>query len=211
MEETSTTTSAKGIKVKGGVSNSNKETPPELLKIIKDNQYLRVDGFIHGNASARIIKNDTQTDGKINEENVSRLTLQKNVTDKGNDLIMENRNSMDTLFNELKTDMREREVRSRQEISEREKRFENQLESFAKTAEAREERFMADNQEREARINDLIKTLDTKITGLDTKMDNHKNHIETMKNQNWWGNVGMFGALVAILIALIIALVTIIR
>lgn len=50
--------------------------------------------------------------------------------------------SFDTLFKEIKDDMREREVRTREEISEREKKFEKSLDRFAEDAKEREKRYM---------------------------------------------------------------------
>lgn len=211
LEETTITTSVKGITVIGGESTPLKDTPTELLDIINEQNYAKVDGFIHGNTSARIIKDRVNKIEENRKNNEGNLFIHKYVREKGNDLIMENKNSMDTLFTELKTDMRERESRSRQEISDRESRFEKQLERFAKEAQDREERISQEAREREERIRREAKERDERveklITGISNKVDDHATYFETMKNQNFWGNVAVFGALVAILVALIIALV----
>lgn len=121
-------------------------------------------------------------------------------TKRGDHKMNNNNDSMDTLFNEIKQDMREREDRTRREISDRETRFEKQLEKYALDSAAREVRFNEESKERESRITSALDKLDTKI-------DSHATHIETMKNQNFWGNVALFGAMLAIVITLLIALV----
>ncbi|MCM3037708.1 hypothetical protein M3579_17235 [Bacillus pumilus] len=112
-------------------------------------------------------------------------------SEKGAELRMNNH-----LFDEIKADMREREERTRNEIKEREERFEKQLSLMAAEAEKREERFINDNKEREQRMMAKIDTLDNRI------QENSK-HTETMKNQNFWGNIAMFVGLVAIIITLL--------
>lgn len=210
MEKASITTSVKGIKVKGGTSEPEKETPPELLKVMDQFNYMKVDGFIHGETSAKIIKSETEKSTVYPQVNSEHLIVKKNVKDKGNDSNMDNRNSMDTLFNELKTDMRERESRTRQEVSDREERFEKQLERFAKESQEREERISQEAREREERIRQEAKEREERveklITRVSEKVDDHASYFETMKSQNFWGNIAMFAALVAILVALIIAL-----
>lgn len=114
-------------------------------------------------------------------------------SEKGVEVKMSNSNH---LFDDLKAEMREREERTRSEIKEREERFEKQLTQFAKDAEKREERFINDSKEREQRIMD-------RFDDLATQMRDNSKHTETMKNQNFWGNIAMFVGLVAIIITLL--------
>lgn len=128
-------------------------------------------------------------------QQIDSMYIKENQTsEKGVEVKMSNSNH---LFDEIKADMREREQRTRSEIKDREERFEKQLIQFAKDAEKREERFINESKEREQRIMDKMDALSTQI------QDNAK-HTETMKSQNFWGNIAMFVGLVAIIITLFI-------
>lgn len=99
---------------------------------------------------------------------------------------MDNNQFNATLFKELKDDLRERETRQRQEISEREARFEKQLTTFNNDAKEREER--------------IIKSM----SELENKLDQFNNSFESIKSQNFWGNIALFIGMLAIVITLII-------
>ncbi|WP_263708070.1 hypothetical protein [Shouchella tritolerans] len=100
-------------------------------------------------------------------------------------------------YSELKEDLRESERRISNSVKEREDRFVEQMNRFAQDAKEREERFLLDNKEREDRINQ-------KLEMLSQKFDDHAKHTETMKTQNFWGNIALFGAMLAIVITLLI-------
>lgn len=75
--------------------------------------------------------------------NETAATIEQN--DRGDDM---NSETFNTFFKDIKDDMREREERSRREITEREQRFEKQMQQF-----------MADAKERELRINQSVNEL----------------------------------------------------
>ncbi|MDC6267992.1 hypothetical protein [Lysinibacillus fusiformis] len=113
--------------------------------------------------------------------------------------IMNEKDTTNTLFADIKADMREREERTRREISEREQRFEKQMEKYATDAGAREERISAAFAEREQRI---ISTLDK----LEQKMDTNFNKMESMKTQNFWGIISISAAFIIGVAAMVITL-----
>ncbi|MGE1117769.1 hypothetical protein ACQJ0F_09235 [Bacillus altitudinis] len=124
----------------------------------------------------------------------STYIKEKQTSEKGVEVNMSNSNH---LFDEIKADMREREQRTRSEIKEREERFEKQMSQYAKEAEKREERFIMENKEREQRMME-------KMDSLANQIQVNAKHTETMKSQNFWGNIAMFVGLVAIIITLFI-------
>lgn len=126
----------------------------------------------------------------------SNESYNKNKPEDG-DIQMSENNSMDTLFKELKIDLREREERSRREISEREERFEKQMDQYANESSEREKRFREDMREREERI---ISSLDK----IEHRMESHSENMESMKSQNFWGNIALFVGMLAIVITLLI-------
>lgn len=46
--------------------------------------------------------------------------------------------------------------------------------------------------------------INQKLVMLSQKFDDHAKHTETMKTQNFWGNIALFGAMLAIVITLLI-------
>lgn len=127
-----------------------------------------------------------------------------------------NNGSFDTLFQELKADMREREERSRREISEREERFKEQLSSYAQEASKREERFTSliqeiksDMRESEKRISENIFNSEQRINTTEKRLQdtvtNLENTMRNIKNHNLAVNIALFVGMLAIVITLIIA------
>ncbi len=102
-------------------------------------------------------------------------------------------------INDLKEDVRESERRTSQNIKEREERFERQLQSYVSDAKEREERFFKESKEREERII-------TALNKMEEKTEKSLDRIDTMKSQNFWGNIALFAAMLAIVITLIIQL-----
>ena len=132
---------------------------PETPKVVYPAEYIdRILEHTNGNEVIFTDKNGTIKSTKSVDEEVS---------DMSND-------SFHTLFQELKTDMREREDRTRREISEREERFEQQLVRVSSDSEKREERILrsiesmesnikATLKEREDRINDKLSDTESRI------------------------------------------------
>lgn len=198
MDETFVSTT-KGINIQNLTSEPNKELPEELSDVMKKSVKEKVDGFIFGEYSAKIIKKDGVPILNSDSYHNSSIDMHKYVktNTQGDEHTMNNKDSMDTLFRELKADLREREERSRREISDREERFEKQMDRYTADATARENRFREDFKEREERI---ANSLDN----LEEKMVQYSNRIETMKSQNFWGNIALFVGMLAIVITLII-------
>ncbi|MGE8004058.1 hypothetical protein [Lysinibacillus sp. NPDC093216] len=122
----------------------------------------------------------------------SAKSVDKEVSDMSND-------SFHTLFQELKTDMREREDRTRREISEREERFEKQLERVSSDGEKREDRILSSIQsiesniqatlkEREDRINDKLSDTESRIASslekVEARTTESMSQIETRINDS---------------------------
>ncbi|MEH6859981.1 hypothetical protein [Bacillus velezensis] len=183
---------------------SRSEIPQELKNSIsvKSSKKSPVSGYIDENGPIKFINNSTDIKHTL-------LTAGKEtLSHKGDDGIVSS--DKDLFFTEIKNDMREREQRTRTEITEREQRFEKQMSQFAQEAKEREERYINDNKEREQRIIQLIENLDKKIekhaSATESKLDANTKHTETMKSQNFWGNIAMFAGLLAIVITLLVAL-----
>lgn len=129
------------------------------------------------------------------------LAYAENASEKRSEVrgdIMSNE-SFDTLFKEIKDDMREREKRSREEMIEREKRFEKVVLSHFEDAKEREMRYLDDAREREERLTNIS-------NNLKLEMNSAVQHVENMKKQNFWGNIALFVGMLAIVITLIVVL-----
>ncbi|WP_211654287.1 hypothetical protein [Planococcus alpniumensis] len=196
MVETIVTSSLNAIREKSQSSDGVK-APQELIDFIEKHPYSKVDGYIYGNKSAKIISEEGESAGPTVHSYFHSFV--NSLEQKGDEETMNNQNSTDTLFKELKIDMREREERSRKEISDREERYERQLERFAQESQQREERIRQETKEREERIEKMI-------NGVNSKVEDHAKYFESIKTQNFWGNITVFVALVAILVTLMLAL-----
>lgn len=138
-------------------------------------------------------------------------------------------NSFDTFFNELKTDMREREQRTRDEINHREERFEKQLNVYTQSVEKRDNEIKLLIQEMKSDIKEEIIKSESRITQnvissekrieatekrlteamekLEKTTTTYVTNIETMKNQNFWGNIAMFFGMLGVVAAVVIAMI----
>src|SRR5690625_3060678 len=126
----------------------------------------------------------------------SNVSYNKNKVEVG-DIEMSENNSVDTFLIELKIDLIEREERYRKEINEMEKRFEKQMDQYVNESSEREKRFREDMREREERI---ISSLEK----IEHRMESHSENMESMKSQNFWGNIALFVGMLAIVITLLI-------
>lgn len=177
---------------------------PEIPNVVFPAEY--IDRILEHTSSSEVIFGDKS--GTIKRTK----SVDKEVSDMSND-------SFHTLFQELKTDMREREDRTRREILEREERFEKQLERVTSDSEKREDRILNSIQsiesniqatlsEREDRINTKLTETETRIstslTEFEKRMAEHTKVMETMKWQNFWGTIAMFVGMLAIVVTLII-------
>src|SRR5690606_10257735 len=102
----------------------------------------------------------------INNDKIEYRELEeilKSITELSSSNITEDRGenmkdeTFDTLFKEIKDDMREREARTRKEIIEREQRFEKLILSHLEEAKERETRYFNDSKEREERLTEINK------------------------------------------------------
>lgn len=168
-------------------SESLSQLTPEMLSDFTSSKLDKVSGYI---------TNDSY--GKINIPKVKFTQVTHKTSEKGDKNMSEN-NFNDILFNDLKSDIREREERTRREISEREQRFEKQLEKFAVDAASREERISEQFKEREERIT-------TSIEKLEQQMQAHFTKMESMKTQNFWGILTISVAFIVGVAAMIITL-----
>lgn len=150
----------------------------------------------------------------------------KEVSDMSND-------SFDTLFQELKTDMREREQRTREEINKREELFDKQLSSFTLAAERREERIhslvegikndISQSEQRitntvvaseqriqdtESRINQNMADLKSDFTDIKQEVTKQVEHLNNMERQNFWGFFAVTVAIFVGMLAIVITLIT---
>lgn len=195
----------------GVVNESLREkfiSDPEYSNVVYPAEYInRI--LEHNKDNEEVIFTDKSGNIKI-----TKSAVDKEVSDMSND-------SFHTFFQELKTDMRERENRTRKEILEREERFEKQLERVTSENEKREERILNSIQsiesniqttlkEREDRINVRLTDTETRITSsltdFEKRMSDHVKAMESMKWQNFWGTIAMFVGMLAIVITLIIAI-----
>ncbi|MEZ0482665.1 hypothetical protein [Planococcus sp. SSTMD024] len=192
----STVTSTRGAIKWNFHHDKELEAPQDLLKLMEKHQESKIDGYIYGNNAVKMKHPETENISSSIQSYFHRGN--DPVANKG-DETMNNHDSTDTLFKELKIDMREREERSRKEISDREERYERQLERFAQESQQREERIRQETKEREERIEKMI-------NGVNSKVEDHAKYFESIKNQNFWGNITVFVALVAILVTLMLAL-----
>ncbi|MFB7159262.1 hypothetical protein [Lysinibacillus sp. NPDC056232] len=193
---------------------------PTLPKLVVPSVYIeRI--LEHNNSRDVIFTENGDTIEIKDKENVV-----KEVSDMGND-------SFDTLFQELKTDMREREQRTREEINKREELFEKQLSSFTQATEKREDRIYAlvegikndfnqseqritSNivaseqriQETESRINQNMADMKADFTDIKQEVTKQVEHLNNMERQNFWGffavTATIFIGMLAIVITLII-------
>jgi|SRR5690625_1523533 len=129
--------------------------------------------------------------------------------------MMSNNENFDTLFKELKDDMRERESRTRGEISEREKRFERSLDKYHEENKEREERIFQvvtdiknDNKEIKSEMKDEFNKLIGEFKKTQEIVSNLTKHNESIATTNKWSNVATIIGISAVVVAAIIALVT---
>jgi len=206
--EEHTVSISSGITPKNFTSKPNQKLPKEMSKMMESHIRNQVDGFISGGYSGKIIKSTNTTEIRtslqghegINEPDYVKKYVNKyvNKETQGDEHIMnDNNNSMDTLFNEVKLDMRERESRNRQEISDREKRFEEQLKQYNQDSVARENRYREDVKDRDEKLSALVSRIEGKVESQQTKM-------ESIQTQNFWGNIALFVGMLAIVITLIV-------
>lgn len=128
---------------------------------------------------------------------------------------MPNDNNFDTLFQELKADMREREARTRDEINQREKRFEDTFKSYQQENKEREERFIQlvneiknDNRQFKDDIKKDIQNIREDINLTKQDISNLTKHNESLATTNKWSNITTIIGISAIAVAVIIGLLT---
>lgn len=123
----------------------------------------------------------------------------------------EAKNGMDNelngvLFNEIKSDLRERESRTHERIIESEKRNTEIIKEFTTQAVQRELRYENSLNE----IKDLIKANEININSIkatsESKINEQIDRLESIKTQNFWGNIAMFVAMLGVITTIIIAL-----
>ncbi|MGD7021745.1 hypothetical protein ACQCVK_04080 [Rossellomorea vietnamensis] len=200
------------------------DTPEEIKRI--DQEYKKIRGFISPEFSLKVTPNQKVDDAHYSNTLIKHIInnnhQHQTEDEQGVDNGLSTDNNNDTpglLFNELKTDMREREERTRREITERESRFEKQMEQSLQDSKERELRFQEEirkisneAKEREERSRQEAKESEERIsklvTAIDTKVDSSVKHIETMKSQSFWGSVAFFAAMVGVIITLIIAMIS---
>lgn len=122
-------------------------------------------------------------------------------------------NNFGILFDELKKDMRERESRTREEISQREKRFEETLKAFQQDSKEREERIYqlineikSDNKDLKDEIKSEISLIRSDFTDAKQDISNLTRHNESLATTNKWSNIATIIGISAITVAIFIAL-----
>jgi len=116
----------------------------EAVKMNAERINLHLQGYQNENHDKIIVNNEQIIDDNLHFPHL-----------KGEDIVSEN--NMNILFQELKTDMREREERSRRENTEREERFLKQMEQFSIEAKERENRYREEAKDREERFREEAK------------------------------------------------------
>lgn len=196
------------------------DTPINMRKVNLESEKIR--GFISGEYSAKIQGNNTS------QNDYSTFTIDHNMIKEGNFYgsqlgseekmsTSNNNNQFEMLFTELKTDMRERESRTRSEITEREHRFEKQLEKLSQEAKEREERYMKEASEREERILKALDQVEQRVnvnlsdikessTRSEERIDAISKHVQSIVTTNFWGRIATIIAILGISVASVISI-----
>lgn len=131
-------------------------------------------------------------------------TEDKEQTSNQEELPMTKDNNFELLFKELKDDMREREARTREEIIEREQRFESTLNKYHEENKEREQRIFAAIERLENRVTEETKEMKEALTNYENKINESINHLQSMKNTTFWGQVAFIISVAAIIVSFII-------
>lgn len=146
-----------------------KELPDQLKHILSDPTKKNPDGFI---SNGYCIKFNKEAVYDIQPFEI-HFDIDES-THRGVEKHMNNNDNFNLLFTELKQDMREREERTRKEITEREKRFEKQMEQFIKEANEREMRF-------EKMISQEMNNIKNEINNITQRVDSIHSRVDSLK------------------------------
>ncbi|APC46451.1 hypothetical protein P9246_17680 [Aeribacillus pallidus] len=167
-----------------------KKLPEDLKRILNDPTKKNPDGFI---SNGYCIKFNKEAVYDIQPFDI-HFDIDES-THRGVEKHMNNNDNFNLLFTELKQDMREREERTRKEITEREKRFEKQMEKFSSEAKERELRI-------EKIVSDAIQSVNKEVMELKGEMKNITQRVDSIHSRVDSLKYFIIGSVVTLLIGI---------
>jgi len=167
----------------------------------KDLQNSKVVGILSpDNANIHIT---THKESTGSNSSINNITLDQKNSSKGEgDVFMTNNDNL--LFNELKADMRERESRTREEISGREKRFEDTIKKYHEENKDREARLFNAIEKLENKISDENKEIKGAFEKSENRIDESVKHLKSIQQTTYWGQIAFIVGIAAIIASFII-------